>query len=283
LQDWPLCANMLLLSVAGLALGRAQASLLSIPDRLQTPVVVMSALGNVGNLPLVLVPTIAANPAVGPLDSEEGLRYVLLTYFWACFMQFPLAYTLFGNAARQAQAQADVAVHMSQPPVLSPPAASAAVAAAAAPGGASPAAAGKQTLAAGAEASAYSSTGGLSRWGRAPTSSAVHGLSSSSSGSSRSNGISPHSSSISTSTSSSSNGAGSTSTSSSSSSQPQAASQPSEDWRLLARNVLNPPVMACIAAAAMGSQPALQHALFMPSGETTGVGCLHTGCGGCSE
>lgn len=274
---------MLLLSVAGLALGRAQASLLSIPGRLQTPVVVMSALGNVGNLPLVLVPTIAANPAVGPLDSEEGLRYVLLTYFWACFMQFPLAYTLFGNAARQAQA--DAAVHTSQLPALSPPPAAAAAVAAAAPAGASPAA-GKQTVAAGAEASAYGGTGGVSSWGRASTSSAVQELSSGSnnSGSSSSKHISPHSSSTSTSTSSSSsNGAGSTTItiSSSTSSQPHAASQPSQDWSLLARNVLNPPVMACIAAAAMGSLPALQHALFMPSGEGhTGVGCLHTGCGG---
>ena len=92
---WPLAANMVAFSLIGLALGRLQLLLTPTPTPLHAPVLVMSALGNVGNLPLVLIPTIAANPNVGLEGQVDlGLQYVLLTYFWACFIQFPLGYIL---------------------------------------------------------------------------------------------------------------------------------------------------------------------------------------------
>lgn len=55
LELWPLAANMVACHVVGLGLGWMQGVLLDIPATLRPQMVVMNTVGNIGNLPLVLV------------------------------------------------------------------------------------------------------------------------------------------------------------------------------------------------------------------------------------
>eukprot|EP00775_Hariotina_reticulata_P002787 gene2789-3080_t len=55
LELWPLGANMVLCHCVGLILGWAQCQLLEVPQTLRPQMLVTPALGNIGNLPLVLV------------------------------------------------------------------------------------------------------------------------------------------------------------------------------------------------------------------------------------
>lgn len=57
LELWPLAANMAACHAVGLFLGWTQGKLLDIPQALRPQLVVMNTVGNIGNLPLVLVRT----------------------------------------------------------------------------------------------------------------------------------------------------------------------------------------------------------------------------------
>lgn len=52
---WPIAANMIACHAVGLGLGLVQGKLLSMPQQMKPQLVVMNSVGNIGNLPLVLV------------------------------------------------------------------------------------------------------------------------------------------------------------------------------------------------------------------------------------
>ncbi|WIA08024.1 hypothetical protein OEZ85_007494 [Tetradesmus obliquus] len=145
LSLWPLAANMLLCHAAGLGIGWLQVQLVGIPAELRAQTLVMNTAGNIGNLPLVLVPSLIASPDV--LISAEGkemaITYVMLGFFVASFIQFPCGYLLLQRPAAQhgtdkQQQQLDLAPAAAAAAVVSasaPVKASAVVAAAAAAAG----------------------------------------------------------------------------------------------------------------------------------------------------
>lgn len=115
---WPLAANMLACHVAGLGLGWLQIKTLSVPASLAPQVTVMTALGNVGNLPLVLIPALISRPGVLELmtgatvtsdtaaaANAVGIEYVMLGFFYASFIQFPLGYLMLQKKPGQQQQQ----------------------------------------------------------------------------------------------------------------------------------------------------------------------------------
>jgi hypothetical protein len=143
---WPLAANMGACHVAGLALGWLQLVTLRIPDGLRAQTVVMSTLGNVGNLPLVLIPALLSRPGVLELlrvegstaadvaaASSLGVSYVMLGFFFASLIQFPLGYLLLQRPAQTTAAVAAAAAavapvgapvqlgQLQPPPPLQPP------------------------------------------------------------------------------------------------------------------------------------------------------------------
>jgi predicted permease len=98
---WPLAANMVACHLVGLLLGGAQVALLGVPQELRAQTVVIPALGNVGNLPLVLVPALLASPGmqaagVGPNGGagDLGVAYVMFGFFVASFIQFPVGWLM---------------------------------------------------------------------------------------------------------------------------------------------------------------------------------------------
>jgi hypothetical protein len=81
-----------------LGLGWLHIHLLKTRKELQDQVLVSSAIGNVGNLPLVMVGSLVNNPhltfAASPSEADLGVSYVMLGWFWATFMQMPLGEVL---------------------------------------------------------------------------------------------------------------------------------------------------------------------------------------------
>lgn len=102
LELWPIAANMAAVHTVGLGLGWAQAQLLGVPEELRAQAVVLSSVGNVGNLPLVLVPSLLADPgmraaaaAAGSADASGlGVTYVMVGFFVASLIQFPIGFLL---------------------------------------------------------------------------------------------------------------------------------------------------------------------------------------------
>uniref|UniRef100_A0A383V5U6 Auxin efflux carrier n=1 Tax=Tetradesmus obliquus TaxID=3088 RepID=A0A383V5U6_TETOB len=152
LSLWPLAANMLLCHAAGLGIGWLQVQLTGIPPELRAQTLVMNTAGNIGNLPLVMVPSLIASPDV--LISAEGkemaITYVMLGFFVASFIQFPCGYLLL-----QRPAATQGTDKQQQQPKLAAAAAAALVSTTAVPIGAPVSAA----AAAGPEAAAAASAG----------------------------------------------------------------------------------------------------------------------------
>lgn len=75
--------------------------LAGIPPELRAQTLAMNTAGNIGNLPLVMVPSLIASPDV--LISAEGkemaITYVMLGFFVASFIQFPCGYLLLQRPA----------------------------------------------------------------------------------------------------------------------------------------------------------------------------------------
>jgi predicted permease len=122
---WPLAANMVICHAVGLGIGWLQVQLAGIPQNLRSQTLVMNTAGNIGNLPLVLVPSLIASPDV--LISAEGkemaITYVMLGFFVASFIQFPCGYLLLQRPA----AEQSTEMQQQQQQQLAPVAAAAAV------------------------------------------------------------------------------------------------------------------------------------------------------------
>ncbi|KAL6758976.1 auxin efflux carrier [Haematococcus lacustris] len=97
---WPLTVNMVLSNAIGLLLGAALIKLARVPLELHKHMLVAVAVGNTGNLPLVLVASLGSNPALPFLmgSAAEGLKFVILGSFSATLIQFPLVNTLLRQA-----------------------------------------------------------------------------------------------------------------------------------------------------------------------------------------
>ncbi|GIL84407.1 hypothetical protein Vretifemale_12957 [Volvox reticuliferus] len=96
---WILSANMVVSHVVGLLLGLLAVKLAGVPLGLRNQLVLSCGVGNVGNLPFVLLAGLAADPALpfaaalGPAVSGElAMRYVALSNLSAALIQFPLTY-----------------------------------------------------------------------------------------------------------------------------------------------------------------------------------------------
>jgi hypothetical protein len=103
---------MIICHAVGLGIGFLQVQLAGIPQNLRSQTLVMNTAGNIGNLPLVLVPSLIASPDV--MISAEGkamaITYVMLGFFVASFIQFPCGYLLLQRpAAEQVQLQPQLA------------------------------------------------------------------------------------------------------------------------------------------------------------------------------
>lgn len=121
---------MIACHAAGLGLGWLQVKALNPPVSLTPQITIMTALGNIGNLPLVLIPALISRPGVLELISDSsssaaeaagtaagvavldiaaanqlGLEYVMLGFFYASFIQFPLGYLLLQRKPGQQQQQ----------------------------------------------------------------------------------------------------------------------------------------------------------------------------------
>jgi predicted permease len=107
---WPLAANMIICHAVGLGIGWLQVQLAGIPPDLRSQTLVMNTAGNIGNLPLVLVPSLIASPDV--IISAEGkamaVTYVMLGFFVASFIQFPCGYLLLQRTAVEQQGAAQL-------------------------------------------------------------------------------------------------------------------------------------------------------------------------------
>ncbi|KAJ9523516.1 hypothetical protein QJQ45_007208 [Haematococcus lacustris] len=97
---WPLTVNMVFSNAIGLLLGAALIKLARVPPELHKHMLVAVAVGNTGNLPLVLVASLGSNPALPFLmgSAAEGLKFVILGSFSATLIQFPLVNTLLRQA-----------------------------------------------------------------------------------------------------------------------------------------------------------------------------------------
>ncbi|EFJ41127.1 hypothetical protein VOLCADRAFT_98930 [Volvox carteri f. nagariensis] len=98
-QMWVLSANMLVSHGVGLLLGLLAVRLAQVPYRLRNQVVLSCGVGNVGNLPFVMLASLAADPALpfsavmGPeMATAMAMRYVALSNLSAALIQFPLTY-----------------------------------------------------------------------------------------------------------------------------------------------------------------------------------------------
>jgi hypothetical protein len=90
LSLWPVTVNMLVQHSLGLALGWLLVLVLQPPVVLRRHMLVANMIGNVGNLPLVLVSSLGADPALASLGGAAlGERYVMLGGFAATLIQFP--------------------------------------------------------------------------------------------------------------------------------------------------------------------------------------------------
>ncbi|GLC46287.1 hypothetical protein PLESTB_000995100 [Pleodorina starrii] len=96
---WLLSANIVASHVVGLLLGLLAVRAGRAPYRLRNQLVLSCGVGNVGNLPFVLLAGLAADPALpfaaalGPVAAGElAMRYVALSNLSAALIQFPLTY-----------------------------------------------------------------------------------------------------------------------------------------------------------------------------------------------
>jgi hypothetical protein len=100
---------MIICHAVGLGIGFLQVQLAGIPQNLRSQTLVMNTAGNIGNLPLVLVPSLIASPDV--MISAEGkamaITYVMLGFFVASFIQFPCGYLLLQRPAAEQQGAAE--------------------------------------------------------------------------------------------------------------------------------------------------------------------------------
>lgn len=95
LELWPLGLNVALGQGAGMALGYLITGLLTLPPTMRKVVVASCALSNCGNLPLVLAMSIIQDPSLpfmGPAETQHAITYVMLSWFWAAILHFPMAY-----------------------------------------------------------------------------------------------------------------------------------------------------------------------------------------------
>ncbi|GIL56864.1 hypothetical protein Vafri_12158 [Volvox africanus] len=106
---WLLSANMVASHVVGLLLGLLAVKLARVPPRLRNQLVLSCGVGNVGNLPFVLLAGLAADPALpfavalGPgLSRELAMRYVALSNLSAALIQFPLTYIFLQKPVKSA-------------------------------------------------------------------------------------------------------------------------------------------------------------------------------------
>ncbi|KAL3144526.1 hypothetical protein ABBQ32_004260 [Trebouxia sp. C0010 RCD-2024] len=97
---WPLPVNTALSITAGLLIGWLTAMVIKPPKELKMHVIVATGLGNVGNLPLVIVATFCDEPAslfareLGPRCEQIGIAYVAFSMWVAGFVQYSVAYNL---------------------------------------------------------------------------------------------------------------------------------------------------------------------------------------------
>jgi len=253
LRLWPLAANMFACHAAGLGLGWLQVKALSPPVSLTPQITVMTALGNIGNLPLVLIPALISRPGVLELISSSstgtagtaanvavfdvaaanqlGLEYVMLGFFYASFIQFPLGYLLLQRKPGQQQQQQQQAVLAPQALMTavsgvhsSAPSTSAAADSAV---GVSPTAGGSASASSSAMTMAQQQQPGLQAQASATQQP-----------------------------------------------QPPLLPQQQPQVEVLLRGVFTPPVVACLLAVPVASFPELRSALFDRGGEGLGAGPL---------
>lgn len=238
---------------AGLGLGWLQVKALSPPVSLTPQITVMTALGNIGNLPLVLIPALISRPGVLELISSSstgtagtaanvavfdvaaanqlGLEYVMLGFFYASFIQFPLGYLLLQRKPGQQQQQQQQAVLAPQALMTavsgvhsSAPSTSAAADSAV---GVSPTAGGSASASSSAMTMAQQQQPGLQAQASATQQP-----------------------------------------------QPPLLPQQQPQVEVLLRGVFTPPVVACLLAVPVASFPELRSALFDRGGEGLGAGPL---------
>ncbi|KXZ51198.1 hypothetical protein GPECTOR_13g685 [Gonium pectorale] len=109
---WVISANMVASHVVGLLLGLLAVRAAAVPARLRNQVVLCCGVGNVGNLPFMLLAGLAADPglpfaaALGPAGAAElAMRYVALSNLTAALIQFPLTHAFLQQPAQQQQQQ----------------------------------------------------------------------------------------------------------------------------------------------------------------------------------
>lgn len=105
-STWPLAANQAIGYALGILLGQTTALVTQAPARIRPHVTLATSIGNVGNLPLVLVTTLLADPRLSEVfqgaDVDTGVLYVMIGWFWGSFLQFPLAYLMLAPKEEQA-------------------------------------------------------------------------------------------------------------------------------------------------------------------------------------
>ncbi|GAX80754.1 hypothetical protein CEUSTIGMA_g8189.t1 [Chlamydomonas eustigma] len=93
LRLWPLNANMVLTHLLGACIGLLVVRLASSPPSLHKHLVLSSSVGNVANLPLVVMDSLGRDPNViavlGP-SASNGVLYLMLASVAATFIQWPL-------------------------------------------------------------------------------------------------------------------------------------------------------------------------------------------------
>eukprot|EP00238_Polyblepharides_amylifera_P008235 CAMPEP_0196585868 /NCGR_PEP_ID=MMETSP1081-20130531/52354_1 /TAXON_ID=36882 /ORGANISM="Pyramimonas amylifera, Strain CCMP720" /LENGTH=391 /DNA_ID=CAMNT_0041907561 /DNA_START=316 /DNA_END=1488 /DNA_ORIENTATION=+ len=110
---WSLPVNICLSILIGSALGFTSAKLFRAPKELVGMLSAVTALGNVGNLPLVLVATLGKGDSpFGYNVADLGIAYVSFGIWVASIFQFSISYYLLAPASNSPS---------SSPPLLSPP------------------------------------------------------------------------------------------------------------------------------------------------------------------
>lgn len=95
LRWWPIPINVALSVGLGMAVGALLAPILNIPRHLRAHYICCAGVGNLGNLPLVLVPEIAKQSDLfTEADAATGVAYVVTGLFAILIAQFNVAYNL---------------------------------------------------------------------------------------------------------------------------------------------------------------------------------------------
>ncbi|KAG1662459.1 hypothetical protein FOA52_009667 [Chlamydomonas sp. UWO 241] len=228
-------------AVIGLGLMKASKS----PPALASHMMLVTSIGNVGNLPLVLVDTLSAGPGAALLgaSAHQGLLYVMVSNISASFIQFPLVkYVL----QRGGDGSSDGGGNISSGDGIR-----------------------RGGSASSSSSSGYGDDGGgggggggssRSSWGSVPIAAGTGGGSGGepgSSGSGSGGGVGSNGSSTGSSSSSSSSGSG------------QGSGQA---WRDVWSALATPPLIATVASLCVGQVPGAHAALFAPAGGLRIVG-----------